>query len=65
MTAPLPTESDAESVAEEIPHTKAEPVKAESTDAKMKADEDDEEDEEGEEGDEVSVLAWRIHHELL
>lgn len=55
MTAPLPTESDAESVAEEIPHTKAEEAKAESTDAKMKDEADDEEDEEGEEDEEVSV----------
>jgi len=65
MTAPLPTESDTESLAEEIPHSKAEPAKAESTDTKMKDEEDDEKDEEGEEDEEVSVLTWRIHHEVF
>lgn len=53
-SAPLPTESDAESVAEEIPH-KAEPAKAESADTKMKDEEEEEEDEE--DGEEVSVPA--------
>lgn len=61
MPAPLPIESDAESVAEEIPH-KAEPTKAESADTKMKDEEEEEEEEEEEDeeedGEEVSVLAW-------
>lgn len=55
MTAPLPAESDAESVAEEIPHTKAEAAKDEPTDTKMKDEEEDEEDEEEDEDAEVSV----------
>ena len=65
MTAPLPTESDAESVAEEIPHTKAERAKTDSADTKMQDEVDDEEDEEGEEDEEVSVPFRNIHHEVL
>ncbi len=64
MAAPLPIESDAESIAEEIPHTKAELAKAESADTKMKdqaEDEEEEEEEEGDEDEEVSVLSRRIH----
>lgn len=64
MPAPLPVESDAESVAEEIPH-KAEPAKAESADTKMK-DEEEEEEEEEEDGEEVLVLAQVIFaHRVL
>ncbi len=65
MTAPLPTESDAESVAEEIPHTKAERAKADSADTKMKDEADDEEVEEGKEDEEVSVPIWKIRQEVF
>lgn len=45
--APLPVESDVESVADEIPHTTAEPAKGkdEQKDTDMKDEEDEEEDE--------------------
>ena len=52
-SAPLPVdnESDADSVADEIPHTK--PKSDEVTDTKMKDDEEDEDDDEGDEDEEL------------
>lgn len=59
VIAPLPVESDTESVADEIPHTKAEPAKAEeeSADTKMKDDAEDEDEDEDEEDAQTSVTA--------
>ena len=62
MAAPLPTESDSESIAEEIPSTKEEVIaKDEPTDVAMQdeekeeEDEGDDEDEDQDEDAEVSV----------
>ena len=49
-TAPLPVDSDAESIADEIPHTAPE-SKEEPTDTKMNDGDDEEEDEEEEDGE--------------
>ena len=52
-SAPLPVESDVESVVDEIPHTKDEPAKTEDVpaDSTMKDEEDDEEEGEEEDGE--------------
>jgi len=62
FVAPLPVESDVESVADEIPHSGAEPVKAkdEPTDTKMKEGDDEEGDEE--EDGETFVTIHEKHH---
>ena len=54
IIAPLPVESDAESVADEIPHAKAESTKAkdDAADTKMKDDVDEPEEEENEDENE-------------
>lgn len=60
LSAPLPDESDAESVVEEIPHITETPsgqVDDELKDAVKDEDEDEEDDDEGDEDTEMSVQA--------